>query len=30
MGDDGMPSVYRMEIQAMADRGKLSLSGLAS
>jgi ATP-dependent Lon protease len=27
MGDGGMPGVYRMEIQAMAGGGKLSVSG---
>jgi ATP-dependent Lon protease len=27
MGDNGMPGVYRMEIQAMAGGGKLSVSG---
>jgi len=30
MGDGGMPGVYRMEIQAMAGGGKLSVSGPAS
>lgn len=30
MGEAGMPSVYRMEIQAMAGTGKLSTSGAVS
>jgi ATP-dependent Lon protease len=30
MGDSGMPGVYRMEIQAMAGGGKLSVSGSLS
>jgi ATP-dependent Lon protease len=30
MGDGGMPGVYRMEIQAMAGGGKLSVSGPVS